>query len=377
MAIRIAVDEGGVQQVINEAIKLVDEYIAEFSFRPKSEPGILIIKGAVPRALHSIYFKAVSDYVPIDVVKDAVRRCGESVTYVSGGRGVVGAAAAVGWPEGRDCTYELLTYRNPRFWGMPRLVDAKTVNAFNRMTSGTYLNVDEGGNPLICPGGPDPVLYGVRGDNPRELLKALSIVKVAEPVAGWMLFRTNQHTNDHLLLKDGRHVRPYQSVCVDGLVCEAPRTARGAVMLRLRSGGATLHVASFRESGLHKTLQNLIPGDFIRVCGIVRLWEGVGLVINAELILVRFLVRNSLRRGRCPRCGARMKSLGRGGGMRCPKCGFRSRSSWFEAEPISRACSEGLYLPPPSSFKHLMKPRERYGRERRCVASEPIEGWVG
>ncbi len=369
--------ESDVDRVINEVVKLVNEYVSEFSFRPKSEPGILIVKGEVPSELQSMYAKAVSDYVPADIVREALTRCDESIAYADGGRGIVGAAAAVGWPEGRDCTYELLTYRDPKFWGKPRFVDAGSVREFDRITTRTYLNVGEDGEPLICPEGPDPVLYGVRGDDPAELLRALAIIKTAEPVAGWMLFRTNQHTNDHLVVKDASQIRPYQSVCVDGVVSDTPKAVRGAVLVRIRGRDSETYAAGFRESGLHKVLQALIPGDAVRVCGIVRLWEGAGPVVNVEYVLVRFLIRSKLRRGRCPRCGARMKSLGRGGGMKCPRCGFRTSASWFDAEELRRRLSEGLYLPPPSSFKHLMKPRDRYGREVKCVASEPIEGWIG
>ncbi len=54
------------------------------------------------------------------------------------------------------------------------------------------------GRILITPHGPDPVFYGVRGENVNSLVYAMKILKSDEKLDGYMIFKSNQVTGDHL-----------------------------------------------------------------------------------------------------------------------------------------------------------------------------------
>jgi len=83
-----------------------------------------------------------------------------------------------------------------------------------------------------------------------------------------------------------------------------------------------------------------------------------------------------VRNPRCPRCGARMKSAGRGKGWKCPKCGYRAKELRREIALGRReSWIAGLHVPRDEAIKHLIKPRQRYGRERVCVPRPPMIEW--
>ncbi len=376
-AVRIKIHES----LINELIDCVEGLINELTIKhspTRSEYGIVILEGSVPKTLQTFYRKAVSDYVTLDYVEEILNELGNVILYTSKPlrRGLVGALASIGWIVRRDVTYELLVYRVPEWYGRERCVDPESVRIFDSITKHTYLNYDYSKDKvLISPRGPDPVLYGVRGDDPLELLKALEVIRVCEPIEGWMIFKTNQCTNDHYVVKRASRVRTYQAVCIDGEIIEKPRTLRGGVTLARVLDDKELIIAAFKEGGLNTVLQGLREGDFVRVCGVAKPWENE-IVLQVEKIVVRYINRLVYRWPRCPRCGSRLKSAGRGKGLKCLKCGYRTSKSFRIAEDLIRSISEGVYLPKPHAFKHLMKPLSRYGREEAKGFEEPLSNWI-
>ena len=63
----------------------------------------------------------------------------------------------------------------------------------------TFNNVDpEKRRVIITPRGPDPILFGIRGETPEAVKKAFELVKPLEPVERWVIFRSNQGTDAHL-----------------------------------------------------------------------------------------------------------------------------------------------------------------------------------
>ena len=365
-----------VELVANEVTK----YVNSFPLRPSTDPGIAVLIGDVPDVLRRLHMKALTDYVHRDYVKNVVEGLGNSLRLPLGlSRGVVGALAAIGWPEGVDCTYELIAYRRQEQLGMPRCVDQESVRAMDEVMRGeTFLNYDySSGRDLITPEGPDPVLLGIRGESPEAVLKAFRMVKLCEPAAGYMIFRSNQGTDSHHIPTPLGMVRPYRAGCFKGRVSEGPKTLRGgAAMVRISDEDHSVWAAAFRESGLTGAVRGLMVGDVVEVCGIVRLWEGAGAVIHVEKLRVLEVIRYRFMNPRCPKCGARMKSAGRGKGWKCPKCGYRAKDLPPEKIELSRGIEEGLYLPPAKAFKHLMKPPERYGRERKCFYTAPAGEWL-
>ena len=385
VVIRLSIRRSLIADVIRETTELINEYVNSLEFRPGTDPGVAFVIGEVPEALHRLYVKALTDYVPRDYLSSVVGRASKSSELILPfglTRGVVGALAGIGWPEGNDCTYELLAYRVSRSSCKERCVKAESVMKMDQLFRDvTFLNYDQrSGKVLITPHGPDPVLLGIRGEDPASLIKAYSTLEICEDVLGYIIFRTNQGTDAHHVLRDIKTFRPYQAGCVKASVISKPKSLRGGTVL-VELGGfineeGHLNTAFFREAGLSKIVKDLMPGDVVTVCGTCHLWEGLGRVIHAEKLVINSLINYRLMNPRCPKCGARMKSAGRGKGWKCPKCGFRSKDLEREKVPIKRLLTTGIYLPPESSFKHLMKPLRRYGREKKCFFTKPLDGWI-
>ena len=97
-----------------------------------------------------------------------------------------------------DKTYELITYRDEKKWGTDRTIDDKSVKSIDKLCPSTFDNYDyKNKRNRITPNSPCPILYGLRGDDVEELKKSFYIVK-SEPVHSWIIFETNQGTDDHL-----------------------------------------------------------------------------------------------------------------------------------------------------------------------------------
>ena len=84
--------------------------------------------------------------------------------------------------------------------GTKRRVDEASIFEMEKLTAPyTFNNVDaEKGRVIITPRGPDPILFGIRGETPEVVKKAYEIVKPLEPVERWVIFRSNQGTDAHL-----------------------------------------------------------------------------------------------------------------------------------------------------------------------------------
>ena len=81
---------------------------------------------------------------------------------------------------------------------------------------------------LITPHGPDPVFYGVRGENVDSLVYATKILKSDEKLDGYMIFKSNQGTGDHLKNElDSKTMKPYASGKITGIVSNVPKIVKG------------------------------------------------------------------------------------------------------------------------------------------------------
>jgi tRNA(Ile2)-agmatinylcytidine synthase len=240
----------------------------------------------------NLYVKALTHCLTVD----EVRRClaSELRAYLVAGYGldrggVIGAIAALGaMREGDDVTFELLAYRAPEFWGKPRTINPLTVKVFDYATGPyTFANYDyEAGRPLIAPHGDDPVLYGVRGEDPNYLLKALDYIEVEEPITHWTLFRTNQATNIHLDHAPRCSLNPYTVSIVEGRVEKRTLLRGGHVILTVKGcGNAKIHVAVYRETiRLNRVARMIKVNQEVRVYGAVKPHTDNTLTLNAEAI---------------------------------------------------------------------------------------------
>ncbi len=337
---------------IAEIATAVVERWAEFH-DPTTNPALILLRTPPPPGL---YWRAVRDVVAKEDALRAIRGLGTRREWKNG-RGVIGAAAAAAWRP-RDRTYEVLAYRESSRWGTPRRIPEKSVRRLDARFPSTFNNFDpEADRVVITPRTPCPVLCGIRGDDPGELPEALRSLGGETPDR-WLLFETNQGTDDHVL-RDPVEARPWTTVEVTGTVAAEPRTIPGGhVVFPLRWRGTIDAVAYEPSKGFRDVVRALAPGDSVRVIGAVRESPRS---LNLEKLEVLRLSRVLRKAGNpaCPSCGKRMKSAGRAAPYRCRRCGNRCSRSDVPLAEAPRRLSAGAYEPPVGSRRHLAMPLKR------------------
>ena len=327
---------------------------------PTTNPGFCILSGQ-PAA--SLYWNAVRRIVSKEEALAAVRSPGVLREYKNG-RGIIGALAAAAWRP-RDRTYEVLAYRGESRWGTPRVLDPDSVKNMDRSFASTFNNYDyECDRIVIAPHSPCPILFGIRGDDPGVLPAALQTIKGESP-AGWIVFETNQGTDDHVI--PAPTLEPRTTVQVDTQVLGLPRTIRGGHVVLEMNG---LEAVAYEPSkGFRNIVRALRPGDRVRVVGSIRAQPKT---LNIEKLQVLSLVEESrkLANPLCLRCQKRAKSMGTRAGFRCARCGQRFPHSAAVRELVSRALEPGWYEPPAGSRRHLSQPlSRRLGQAERPAAA--------
>jgi tRNA(Ile2)-agmatinylcytidine synthase len=379
VCLRVEVNEGREDDAIRCTLDLVERY-GQFGC-DNTNPGAVFHFGEVPEEVESFSEKVVKQIVEREEAMELIRDHGMHAYTWKNGRGIIGALAAVGGTLRGDHTYEIITYRTPENWGSPRRVDAGSVRRMDEATGGgTFNNVDEKGKPLITPHGPDPVLYGVRGESPEAVYQAYGIVEELEPVERWMIYRSNQGTDAHFgSTAPMGSLTPYNPAIIEGMVSSVPETITGShVIFKVRDGSGEVDCAAYEPTGSFRhVVRRLIPGDEVRVYGGVRPMSP-GLTLNAEKLEVLSLAEKvKSMNPRCPECGGGTESMGSGQGYRCKKCGYRDGELGKLRVVEPRELRPGVYLPDRDAHRHLTKPLKRYGRERDYVLGALFEPWIG
>lgn len=330
------------------------EGVAEFEC-DKTNPGIVATQTAPPQRL---YWRAVREVVPLADVERDLKRIGASWNGYKNGRGVIGASSAISWRP-HDRTWEVIAYRAPERIGTRRTVEKESVIRMDRETQSTFHNYDpESRHVAITPASPCPVLFGIRGDSADELLLARMMIRGERPLS-WLLFLTNQGTDDHIVRSRVRDLEPGMSCRIAATVANTPRSLEGGHVIVPMTDGEEIDVAFYEPSGeMNRAARHLVPGDRVVVYGSVR---GSPRSLNAEKLYVSHLsvVRRKKANPICARCDKRMGSLGSEQGYRCKICGSRAPASAAEVEEIDRGIYPGWYEPPIASRRHLYKPVRR------------------
>jgi len=369
LCLRIDCQESLVDSIKEKTIKIVEENSDLAS--EGTEPGIVFFFDKVPPQVEKFARNAIQGLVSMDEASRLTRRFeGETVGFKDG-RGIIGGLAAIGERLTGDHTYEFIAYRTPDNRGTPRRIDEKSVFVMDEKTRPlTFNNVDpETGRILIIPRGPDPVLYGIRGENPRVVRHAHGLVHSDEPIERWMILRTNHGTDAHLRrVRSIEEVKPYNPVTAQGTVAEEPRVIPGGhAIFSIQDQTGQVDCAAYEPTGrLRDAVKMLKPGDIIEAMGGVRPSSSKNPVtINLEKIRVVKLVPNIMFRNPfCPNCGKRVTSMGRKKGFRCEKCGLRAPKLEKLVFQVERLLKPGLYITPPRSQRHMTKPFSRYGLEK-------------
>jgi tRNA(Ile2)-agmatinylcytidine synthase len=326
---------------------LVEE-LADFSCE-NTNPGVVVTErkpGPV------FYKKAVTDFCTIDEAESILNGTGARYHGWKNRRGLIGATAAVA-SELPDSTSEILVYREPARFGTPRSVDRQSLFDAEAATfPHTWDTVDTINDVVVCvPHTPDPVLFGIRGENPKWVMAARQMITSEKPGLE-QIWVTNQGTDAHLLpgiigdLYDGLSYR------VHGTVADPPKTGTGGhVLFTIHDGDDAERCMAYEPTkNFRQIVRQIVPGDEVIVCGSCKKGS-----INLEKIQIISLARPAITRPPlCPACNKRMTSDGKGKGWKCKKCGARADQP--DVQEISRTLEPGWYEVPPTARRHLAKP---------------------
>lgn len=259
-----------------------------------------------------------------------------------------------------DKTYELISYRFEEKWGTKRYVDDESVKKIDDLYPSTFDNYDyENNHNRIVPNSPCPILYGIRGDSTKDLIKLKKLIK-SEKISNWILFQTNQGTDDHIQNKEINQIKNFESVRVEGRVIAKPYTIKGGhvIFTITNNQNDKIDCAAYEPTKKFRNqIRELIIGDIVEVYGGVRKKP---LTINIEKINVKKIVNNyvKLENPICPKCKKHMKSKGKNMGFKCLRC----KTIRLNAEVVKkdRIIKPGFYEAPVCARRHLSKPLKRF-----------------
>lgn len=331
------------------ATNIIEKY-ARFA-DDNTNPGFVLLRNK-PKS--KLYWNAVRGIVKLKYVKGMLEKSNALYKGYKNERGLIGATAAIAWRP-KDKTYEIMTYRDKKKWGRKRYVDTKSVIGMDMKFSHTFNNYDyDNRKVVIAPHSKCPVLFGIRGEKP-DLIDAMKAVK-SEKIFRWVLFETNQATDDHLVKKTISNIIPYDSVIISGKVISNPKTISGGhVIFRFADKTGEMDCAAYEPTkNFRNIVRELRSGDEITVFGSVRKKP---ITINIEKIRVDGLSAVYEKFIPVCKCGKKMKSIGKNKGYRCKKCSWKIKAPILKK--IDRNIKRGFYEVPACARRHLSKPLKR------------------
>jgi tRNA(Ile2)-agmatinylcytidine synthase len=381
LCLRISCDEN-IIPIVFETVADVVERNSDLGFKD-TDPGIVFFKGVqIPREIAAFSRETIQGIVTMDQALKLVKRFKAEALGFGTGFGIVGALAAVGETLEGDHTFEVIAYRTKKNRGTRRQVDTHSVMEMNEKTTPlTFNNIDpESQRILITPRGPDPILYGVRGETPEAVIRAHKMIETSESVERWVVFRTNHGTDAHLKrVRAISRIRPFSPVIVKGKVSAAPELVpKRHRIFSIEDETGKVDCAAYEPTGiLRKIARQLLIGDVVEAHGGVRpSTTEHPLTINLEkLQILKLTPKMTPRNPRCPECGKTTSSMGKGQGLRCPACGFHSADLKKVMLEESRNIVEGLYVASLRSQRHLTKPSSRYGNEKTGKPQKMVANW--
>ncbi|MBN2066294.1 MAG: DUF1743 domain-containing protein [Candidatus Thermoplasmatota archaeon] len=322
---------------------------------PQTNPGYVIAESQLP---FNTYEKTVREIATLEETKQLLDSLGAKYKGYKNGRGLIGATASIAWRPLYDKTYEYIAYREPTRWGTLRQVDDTSVQHMDKTVLSTFDNYDYTHNHnRVVPNSPCPVLYGIRGDVAEDLPTAASLVN-SEPVESWILFETNQGTDDHVQQTSISGIHPHQSVITTGIVNTIPHAIEGGhILFSLIDETEKIDCAAYEPTKeFRHVIKQLLPGDLIEAYGGVREHP---ITVNLEKINVLELSNHveKVENPVCPQCKKHMKSKGKGQGYKCKHCGTTSNEPVVEEK--RRSIQQGFYEVPVCARRHLSKPLKR------------------
>ena len=375
-AVRLTIKTNEPQKIKNK----ITQFVATYSdIKNGANPGLVFYQNEpIPLLFQKFSNQALWKLISRKKAKQFVSENKIDSFYLGNGQGLIGAIGAIGY-KFSDHTFELLCYRKKSQFGKKRIISKYSVKKMQSVTfPETFSSYDnKNDRVLITPHGPDPVFYGIRGETVKSVVLASTIVSADEKLDGYMVFKSNQGTADHLKNElEPNDLKPYTSGFFVGKVCTKPITERGGhVFFSIEVKGRKIRCGVYKPTKITKTTQNLIPGDMIRVGGGIRkASKNHSRVLNVEFLDIIQLAKNiMLTNPTCKKCNKKMKSNGNRQGFECVKCGdkFFSKSKL----EIPRKIQSKLYLPDISAHRHLTRPSQRLKKKNRNTLFDTSIPW--
>lgn len=347
--------------------KNIIKYIKKYSaVNDGANPGLVFYEHKdIPEDFAKFGKMALYRLVERNEVKKFIQNNGIETYHLGNGQGLIGAIGAIGY-DFRDHTFELISYRDKENLGKKREILKDSVKKMQQLTfPKTFNSFDESKNRvLIAPHGPDPVLFGVRGEDPDAVIKGASLVKSNEKFCGYMVFRSNQGTGDHLQNElDVENLKPFSSGYVTGKISKKPQTVLGGhVFFSISKNGTMVKCAVYKPTKLAAIAEKMMEGDLVKIGGGVRKSSKKHKqVLNVEFLEILDLKKHVVMVNPiCKRCDKHMKSKGKNQGYQCSKCGNTSMIKI--RQEIPRQIKKQFYLPVVSAHRHLTRPMQRIGK---------------
>jgi tRNA(Ile2)-agmatinylcytidine synthase len=380
LCLRIKFDAECEQEIKCATVNLWEKH-ANIDFKG-TDPGLVFFKGKeIPSEITNFAKRTETGIVTLREALGLIKKFNAEALGYNTCRGIIGSLAAIGETLICDHTFELIAYRIPENCGSLRKVDLESIfNMDKTLQPLTFNNVDyEKNRVIITPRGPDPILFGIRGETAETVKKAFELVKPLESVERWVIFRSNQGTDMHLTKVDSlASLKRYSSVVVKGVVSRNPKVVPlRHVIFSIKDEFGEVDCAAYEPTGdLRKIARELVVGDEVEVVGAVRkLAKSECLTINLEKISVLKLAqKNSLENPVCPKCHKHLKSMGKNQGFRCEKCKEKYPNMQKTQAVEPRVLKTGLYVTSTRSQRHLTKPLRRYGQEKPFGSGKELIG---
>ena len=360
---------------------LVKKFVKQYSdVKNGANPGLVFCQDEnIPDDFSKLSSDAMWKLINRNSAKKILTKHNLDFFYLGNGQGLVGATSVIGY-NFEDQTYELLSYRKPSHFGKKRSLDKSKVKQMQEKTyPNTFNSFDSKKNKiLLMPHGPDPVFYGVRGENSKTLISASKMIQPKEKLAGHLIFKTNQGTGDHLKNEiDVNNFLPYTSGTLQGIVDSKPIVTKGGhVFFSIVSKSIKIHCAVYKPTRITDIANELIVGDIIKVGGGIRkATKTLPRILNLEFIKILKLEKKSkLVNPFCQKCKKHMKSKGKNQGFQCVHC--KNTSSHIIRQFIPRSLKKQLYIPDVSAHRHLTKPIQRMKQKNKIEKFNPHSLWI-
>ena len=376
-AVRLTIKTRNPNKIKKEIIQFITNYS---DTKNGANPGLVFFQDqSIPQSFHKFSRLALWKLISRKTAKDFISNNKIDSFYLGNGQGLVGAIGAIGY-KFSDHTFELLCYRKKSQFGKKRKINKHSVKKMQSITfPETYNSFDnENDRVLITPHGPDPVFYGIRGESVKSVVLASTMVDTDEKLDGYMVFKSNQGTADHLKNElQVNDLKPYTSGFLVGKVCSKPVTEQGGhVFFSIQVGDRKIRCGIYKQTKITKTAQDLIPGD--KIClggGIRKASKNYERVLNVEFLDVIKLEKNILLTNpTCKTCNKKMKSKGNRQGFECFRCGNKSFSK--SSLEIPRKIQRKLYLPAISAHRHLTRPYQRLKKRNKSEIFDTSLEWL-